>query len=100
VPRSEYAARDFYDVWLPELAPSAAVVSAALSTEWTGKGWQQFTRKYRREMQQPHAQHLIAALALLSHQANFSVGCYCADETYCHRRVLRQLLREAGAEID
>jgi uncharacterized protein YeaO (DUF488 family) len=100
VPKHEFAARDFYDVWLPELAPSGDVVTAAMSGEWTDKRWTQFTRTYRREMKEPAAQHLIVALAALSHQANFSVGCYCADASRCHRSILRELLREAGAEID
>jgi uncharacterized protein YeaO (DUF488 family) len=100
VPKRDFATRDFYDVWLPELAPSSEVVSQALAAEWTEKRWQQFERSYRREMRQPHAQHLIAALAALSHHANFSVGCYCADAGRCHRRILRELLREAGGEVD
>lgn len=99
VPKSEFGTRDFYDVWVPELSPSADVVSAALSRDWTDARWAQFERTYRREMKGPHAQHLIAVLAALSHVANFSVGCYCADEARCHRRVLRRLLEEAGAKI-
>jgi uncharacterized protein YeaO (DUF488 family) len=100
VRKADYAARNFYDVWLPELAPSSEVVSDAMSGDWTEKRWQQFVRTYRREMLQPQAQHLIATLAALSHQANFSLGCYCVDADHCHRSVLRQLLREAGAEVD
>ena len=100
VPKAEFGTRDFYDVWLPELSPSADVVTAAMSAEWTDTRWQQFVRKYRREMQQPAAQHLIATLAALSHHADFSVGCYCEDASRCHRSVLRQLLIDAGAEID
>jgi uncharacterized protein YeaO (DUF488 family) len=100
VPKAEFASRDFYDVWLPALAPSAGVVSAALTGEWTEKRWRQFERTYRREMREPSAQHLIATLATLSHHANFSVGCYCEDASRCHRRVLRDLLREAGAAVE
>ena len=99
VAKAEFATRDYYDVWLPELAPSGAVVSSAMSGDWTEKRWRQFVRTYRREMQQPQAQHLIATLAALSHRTNFSVGCYCADASRCHRSVLRELLREAGAEV-
>jgi uncharacterized protein YeaO (DUF488 family) len=99
VPKREFATRDYYDVWLPELSPSAEVVSGAMSAEWTDKRWAQFERAYRREMAAPPAQHLIAALAALSHQTNFAVGCYCEDETRCHRRILRDLLREAGADL-
>jgi uncharacterized protein YeaO (DUF488 family) len=100
VPKAEFATRDYYDVWLPELAPSRDVVAAAMSGEWTDKRWQQFVRTYRREMRQPAALHLIATLAALSHQANFSLGCYCEDAARCHRSVLRELLIEATAEVD
>jgi uncharacterized protein YeaO (DUF488 family) len=99
VPKTEFAARDFYDVWLPELAPSGDVVSEALSHAWTDESWRRFARTYRRQMRAPAAQHLIATLATLSHQADFSVGCYCEDEAHCHRRLLRELLRDAGANI-
>jgi uncharacterized protein YeaO (DUF488 family) len=71
-----------------------------MSSEWTDKRWQRFARTYRREMRAPAAQHLIAALAALSHHANFSVGCYCEDASRCHRSILRELLVEAGAEVD
>jgi uncharacterized protein YeaO (DUF488 family) len=100
VPKAEFAALDYYDVWLPELAPSREVVSAAKRAEWTDTRWQQFVRTYRREMRQPAAQHLIATLAALSHHTNFSVGCYCVDAAHCHRRILRELLLESGAEVD
>lgn len=99
VPKHEFASRDFYDVWLPELSPSSGLVTEAMSQPWTDKRWQQFERAYRREMRDPHAQHLIALLAALSHQTNFSVGCYCEDESRCHRTVLRELLAEAGASL-
>jgi uncharacterized protein YeaO (DUF488 family) len=100
VPKTQFATRNFYDVWLPELSPSPEVVTAAMAREWTDKRWQQFERTYRREMQQPAAQHLIATLAALSHHANFSLGCYCDDATRCHRSILRELLIEAGAHVD
>jgi uncharacterized protein YeaO (DUF488 family) len=99
VPKSEFASRDFYDVWLPELSPTADVVTAAMSGEWTDKRWQQFARTFRRQMREPQAQHLIATLAALSRQTNFSVGCYCEDASRCHRTLLRDLLHEAGASI-
>jgi uncharacterized protein YeaO (DUF488 family) len=99
VPKSEFSTRDFYDVWLPELSPSAGVVSAAMSDEWSDKRWQQFVRIYRREMRDASAQHLIATLAVLSRQANFSVGCYCDDAARCHRSILRELLLEAGGDV-
>ena len=99
VRKADYGRRDFFDVWLPELAPSAPVVSSALSEAWTPARWRQFVRAYLREMREPRARHLFATLAALSHQTNFSVGCYCADETTCHRGLLRGLLLDAGAVV-
>jgi uncharacterized protein YeaO (DUF488 family) len=100
VPKAEFATRNYYDVWLPELAPSSDVVAAAVSGDWTESRWRAFVRTYRREMRQPAAQHVLATLAALSHHTNFSVGCYCDDAAHCHRSVLRELLIEAGAEVD
>jgi uncharacterized protein YeaO (DUF488 family) len=97
VPKSEFARRDYYDVWLPELAPSGDVVTAAMKGEWTQARWRQFVRTYLKEMKEQA--HLIATLATLSKHTNFSVGCYCEDESRCHRSLLRQLLRDAGAEV-
>ena len=99
VPKSDQARRDYYDVWLPELAPSAALVSSAMSAEWSDAKWRQFIRRYRRELSEPAARHLVEALAALSHQGNFSVGCYCEDESRCHRSILRAVLKEAGASL-
>jgi uncharacterized protein YeaO (DUF488 family) len=99
VRKEDYAARDYFDVWLPELAPSAPLVSWALSEPFTPKRLTVYRRRYRREMRQPAAQRLIALLAVLSSQTNFSVGCYCEDETHCHRSLLRELLFEQGAEF-
>jgi uncharacterized protein YeaO (DUF488 family) len=99
VKRADYGARDYYDVWLPELAPSAALVSSAVAVEWTPALWRRFVRSYLREMRAPGARHLIATLAALSRQASFSVGCYCEDETLCHRGLLRGLLVDAGAVV-
>ena len=99
VPKAQYAARDYYDLWLPELAPSAPLVSWALSEPFTPKRWALYERRYRGEMRKPAAQRLIALLAELSKQTNFSVGCYCEDPTQCHRSVLKQLLIDRGAEV-
>ena len=99
VRKTEFATRHFYDVWLPELAPSAEVVSEALSQPWTGARWRRYARTYERQMREPHAQHLIGLLAALSHQTNFSVGCYCEDASRCHRTLLKELLRSAGGVI-
>jgi uncharacterized protein YeaO (DUF488 family) len=98
VRKQDYAARDYFDVWLPELAPSASLVSWALSEPFTPQRWAVYQRRYRREMRQPAAQRLMALLAALSSQTNFSVGCYCEDETRCHRSLLKRLLIEQGAE--
>ena len=91
--KADYARCDFYDAWLPELAPSAKLVARAQ------RNWAGFDKAYRREMSAPPAQHLLEALAQLSRQADFSVGCYCEDESRCHRSVLRALLKERGARI-
>lgn len=98
VPKSEFASRNFYDVWLPALAPSEELVRQALAAE-DERSWHAFVRRYRGEMTQPEARHLLDLLAALSRQTSFSVGCYCADEARCHRSVLRQILGERGAQI-
>ncbi len=98
VPKSEFASLNWYDVWLPELAPSAPLVKHALVAK-TAAEWRVFVRKYRREMATPAAGRLLDLLAALSHQTNFSVGCYCDQESRCHRSVLRQLLAERGAKV-
>ncbi len=99
VPKSEYARRDYFDVWLPELSPSAPVVAWALAEPFTPRHWAEFSRKYRREMTRPAAKRLIALLAGLSSQTNFSLGCYCEEEAKCHRSLLKELLREHGAVL-
>jgi uncharacterized protein YeaO (DUF488 family) len=99
VRKEDYAARNYFDVWLPELAPSAPLVSWALSEPFTPQRWAVYERRYRGEMRQPAAQRLIALLAALSSQTSFSVGCYCEDETRCHRSILKQLLSEQGANV-
>lgn len=99
VPKKDFAKRDYYDVWLPELSPSAAVVSAAIHGEWSPAKWKKFVAAYVREMSAPGPKHLIVMLAALSHQTNFSVGCYCEDESRCHRSILRDLLMVEGAKL-
>jgi uncharacterized protein YeaO (DUF488 family) len=98
VPKAQFAKRDYYDVWLPNLSPSAALVAQALAAD-DARQWAAFSRKYRAEMNQPDAAHLLDTLAALSHQAAFSMGCYCEDESRCHRSLLRELLAQRGAEI-
>lgn len=100
VPKQDFARLDYYDVWLPDLAPSAELVASALSQPFTPARWAAFTKTYTREMRRPEAQRLIALLAALSKQTNLSVGCYCKDESRCHRSVLRRLLADAGAAVD
>ena len=99
VPKNEFATRNFYDVWLPELSPSAETVSAAMAGEWTPAKWKKFVSTYVREMSVPASKHMIATLAALSHQTNFAVGCYCEDEGRCHRSVLRDLLIGEGGRV-
>jgi uncharacterized protein YeaO (DUF488 family) len=97
VPKAEFASRNYYDVWLPELSASADVVSWALSESWTDARWRRYATRYRKQMREPPARHLIELLAALSKQTSFSVGCYCEDASRCHRSLLAELLRDAGA---
>ena len=99
VRKTDYARLDYFDLWLPELAPSPKLFSWARSVELTGARWTRYAKAYRREMQQPAAQRLLTLLALLSRQSNFSVGCYCEREDRCHRSILRKLLAEHGAKM-
>jgi uncharacterized protein YeaO (DUF488 family) len=98
VPKSEFASRDFYDVWLPELSPSEPLVRQARQAD-NERAWTAFVRRYRSEMKQPGPARLLDLLAALSHQSDFSIGCYCQDESHCHRSVLRALLAERGADM-
>jgi uncharacterized protein YeaO (DUF488 family) len=96
--KSEYASKNYYDVWLPTLAPTPGLVKLALAAE-SPQDWKRFVTKYRREMAATGQSTTLDTLAALSHHADFSVGCYCADESRCHRSVLRQLLTERGAIV-
>ena len=96
VPKSEFARRDFYDVWFPTLAPSVETMKVAQEAT-TPAQWHAFVRKFRAEMAAPAASHALDLLAALSRQSDFSVGCYCADESHCHRSILRELLAQRGA---
>lgn len=98
VPKTEFASRDYYDVWLPELAPSEALVKRARQAT-TERQWQMFSQAYRREMSRPEASRLLELLAALSRTSALSVGCYCEDENRCHRSLLRALLEEHGARL-
>lgn len=104
VRKADFAKRDFYDVWLPTLAPSEPLLKEAQAShqddpENAARVWKRFERKYRAEMKAPDATHLLDLLAALSHQTSFSVGCYCPDESRCHRSILRSLLGERGADL-
>lgn len=98
VPKAEFASRDFYDVWLPELAPSEELVATAQRSA-NEQEWNAFRRRYRSEMKQAPASRVLDLLAALAHQTDFSVGCYCQDEAHCHRSLLRELLTERGAPV-
>ena len=96
VPKREFAKRDYYDVWFPNLAPSLATIKLGLAAD-TPARWARFAGRYRAEMRTPEAGHALDLLAALSHVADFSVGCYCEEESHCHRSILRELLIERGA---
>jgi uncharacterized protein YeaO (DUF488 family) len=98
VRKTDYASKNFYDVWLPVLAPSPESVKQALAAR-SERDWKRFVKSYRSEMAHAQTRSTLDVLAALSQQTNFSVGCYCADETRCHRSVLRQLLIERGAKL-
>ena len=99
VRKEDHARRDFYDQWLPELAPSDALLSWVKAEPMTDARWTRFAREYRREMSEAVPTRLLGLLALLSRSADLAVGCYCEDEARCHRSVLRDLLAEAGADV-
>ena len=99
VRKTDYAQRNYFDVWLPELSPSAPLITWFLSEPPTPKRWDTFSRRYRREMAAPAAQRLIELLGALSAQTNFSLGCYCEDESRCHRSLLKKLMLEHGAKV-
>jgi uncharacterized protein YeaO (DUF488 family) len=98
VPRSQFAIRNYYDVWLPMLSPTPSLIRQA-QTASDAAAWRAFCRKFKREMSHPGAARILDLLAALSSGANFSVGCYCEDESRCHRSVLRELLVERGAKV-
>ncbi len=98
VRKEEFASRGFYDVWPPNLAPSEELLKAGL-TAADDRSWRAFARRFRAEMGRPEASRLLDVLAALSHQTRFSVGCYCAEESRCHRSSLRELLAARGADL-
>lgn len=98
VPKDKFASGNWYDVWLPELSPSEATVKLGQKAE-TDAAWKAFARRYEKEMASPSANRVLDLLAALSHSTDFSVGCYCEDESRCHRSILRRLLTERGAKL-
>jgi uncharacterized protein YeaO (DUF488 family) len=98
VPKPDFARLDYYDVWFPNLSPTADLVREALKAT-DPRAWATFSRKFRRQMSEPDRSRELDMLAALSHQTNFSLGCYCHDETRCHRSILRELLTERGAVV-
>jgi uncharacterized protein YeaO (DUF488 family) len=99
VRKEDFATRDYFDLWLPDLAPSSGLVSWALSEPFTDTRWTTYARRYRSEMRRPAARRLIALLAALSPRTNLAIGCYCDDESRCHRSILSELLLESGAVL-
>ena len=99
VPKNKFASQNWYDVWFPNLAPSVPTMKLGQSAN-TPAQWARFIRKYRAEMATPENSHIIELLAALSHECNFSVGCYCENEAHCHRSILRELLADKGAKLE
>lgn len=99
VPKAEFAKRNFYDVWLPNLAPSEELVHSIVHSDGEDEAWKRFERQYRAEMKRPEASHLLDLLAAMSQQTHFSVGCYCENEARCHRSILKALLAARGARF-
>jgi len=99
VKKADYAKRDYFDLWFPEVAPSQALLGFAAAKPLEGSRWKAFEKRYRSEMSKPAPQRILELLARLSHHADFSVGCYCEDEARCHRSILKKLLGEHGANL-
>jgi uncharacterized protein YeaO (DUF488 family) len=98
VRKTEYAKQDWFDVWLPDLAPNESLMRET-SIRDDGSGWATFARRFRAELKQPTQAHLLDVLAALSHSSSFSIGCYCSDERRCHRSILRRALNDRGAAV-
>ena len=99
VPKNEYASQNWYDVWLPNVAPTAELMKIGQAAE-SEKAWTTFARKYRAEMKNPEKSRILDLIAALSHHADISVGCYCENERRCHRSILREILAERGAKLE
>ena len=99
VKKQDYARRHYFDLWLPDLAPSRALVAYARAKPWTDARWATYKRRYLGEMRRPPARRLIALFAALSKRVDFSIGCYCESPARCHRSLLGELLREEGGNV-
>lgn len=99
VPKTEFGSQNWYDVWLPNVAPTPELMKIGQAVN-SDKEWAAFTRKYRAEMKDPDKSRVLDLLAALSHESDISVGCYCEDEARCHRSILRELLAERGAKLE
>ena len=99
VSKQEYARRNIFDVWVPEVSPTRELVAYAQAEPWTDARWAASTKRYLREMRRPEAERAIALLAALGKQTNFSIGCYCENPYRCHRSLLGELLRQHGARV-
>ena len=99
VPKTDFSSKNWYDVWFPNLAPSVETMKFGKGAK-TEKDWQTFRRKYRAELAKPEKSRLVDLLVAMSHQTNFSVGCYCENEEHCHISVLRKLFIEKGARVE
>ncbi|UCD66644.1 MAG: DUF488 family protein [Deltaproteobacteria bacterium] len=99
VQKSEYTTQNWFDVWLPNVAPTSELMKLGQAAE-SDKEWSIFVKKYRTEMSSPEKSRILDLLAALSHNTNFSVGCYCKNEARCHRSILRELLAERGAKLE
>lgn len=98
IPKDQFASRDFYDVWFPNLAPTEPLLKETFPVK-DERAWKTFRRKFTAELKAPSARRDLELLAALSHHASFSIGCYCEDEAHCHRSILRELLQDLGAEV-
>lgn len=99
VPKDQFASQNWYDVWLPILSPSVETIKLGQDTTSPAQ-WNVFAKKYKAEMAKPEVKQVLVLLAVISQTSNFSVGCYCEDETHCHRSILKQFLFENGAKIE
>ena len=100
VRKADYSAKNIYDVWFPNLAPSEKLLTESAASLGDEKGWRSFRRRFLGEMKSSEAKRVLDVLAALSHQTNFSIGCYCEDESRCHRSILRELLEARDAKIE